>query len=132
MVAADVARLNGKGVATPSRHALQVSAAVHLLAAHTDSESDPGSWWHVLNHRCAANAYLRGRTLLALANIAAAEEISFNYNTTEFELSVPFHCWCDASSQRGPHRVRGYRYLSARERAALDDHVADHLRGRTV
>jgi hypothetical protein len=74
----------------PSRHSVQVGPGEHLVAA----EGAGGPVWQYLNHSCAPNAVLAGRALTAAASIAAGDEVTFDYETTEDELAVPFRCRC--------------------------------------
>ena len=64
--------------------------------------------------------------MLAERDIAAGEAITFNYNTTEYELAEPFRCHCDSALCVG--LVRGARYLTPNQRALIEDWLADYLR----
>ena len=60
-------------------------------------------------------------TLRAHRAILKGEEITFNYNTTEYDMASPFECWETGSM------VRGYAHLSAAERAAIAKYAAPHV-----
>ena len=80
-----------------------------------------GCVWQFLNPACRPNAAVMGRRLVAIREIAAGEEVTFNYNCNEYDMESPFRCRCgDCEGVR----VRGYRYLSAadRERLGQIDH----------
>jgi SET domain-containing protein len=126
--------LQGTLVDHPTRYSIQVDQDRHLEA---DGGSDPvhengHDWlvdrhpWRFLNHACNPNAVIRGREVVAIRPIAAWEEIHFNYNTTEYEISCPFPCGCEHPSCRG-EPVRGFRYLSSAERKRLGPWLAEHL-----
>ena len=86
----------------------------------------PADW---VNHSCDPNAGLRGQiTLVALRDIAAGEEITFDYAMSDGCDYDEFDCGCAASKCRGRvtgndwrkpelvDRYRGYRstYLDSR------------------
>lgn len=84
--------------------------------------------WRFLNHSCEPNAFLRGLTLVALDDIPEGAEITFDYNTTEWDMAHPFACVCGTPACVGV--VRGYRHLDDAARARLLPWVAEHLRVR--
>jgi hypothetical protein len=69
-----------------------------------------------VNHSCNPNAGVHDRvTLIALRDIAAGEEIRFDYSTTMDEDLWTMECRCgDARCRRV---VRDFKYLPARARA---------------
>lgn len=116
----------GPIVPQPARFTVQVGVAAHVTAPLTPAgEPDPTHAWPFLNHSCGANAVLRGRTLIALRPIAVGEEVTFDYDTTEWELAEPFACRCGAAACRG--LIRGYRHLSPAQQRLLRPHLAPHL-----
>jgi hypothetical protein len=64
--------------------------------------------------------------MVALRDIDPGTEVTFNYLTTEWDMSAPFHCDCGAL--HCPGWVAGYRHLSLRQRRAIAAIVCDHLR----
>lgn len=79
-----------------------------------------------VNHSCAPNAGLRGdRTLVAMRDIAAGEEIGYDYAMSDSEPYDEFDCRCGAPQCRG--RVRGDDWkrpeLQARYRGFFAPHV---------
>ena len=64
--------------------------------------------WRFLNHSCEPNAEFAGRNLVAIRKIKPSEQITFDYNTTENDLSSPFECHCESDNCCGV--VRGYRW----------------------
>ena len=87
------------------------------------------SFLQYLNHSCAPNCWIDGRTLRALRRIEADEQLTFDYNTTEWSMDAPFECACGACSGAA---IRGYAHLTSAERAQREPHVAAHLRARAV
>jgi hypothetical protein len=126
-----ILRVEGRPVERPCRYSIQIGRDAHL-APPPDLKpraSVARYGWRYLNHSCEPNAYLRGLELVALADIPARSEITFDYNTTEWELASPFTCLCGAPSCVGT--VRGYRWLDEAARVRLLPTLSEHLKSRT-
>jgi hypothetical protein len=114
-----------------SRYSVQVGQALHIdlpsppriLGFELIRERHP---WCFLNHGCEPNAHIKSREVFVLRDIAAGEQITFDYNTTEWEMAEAFRCHCGASGCRG--EIRGYKFLSPEARARLGDAAAEYLR----
>jgi hypothetical protein len=119
---ATILRLEGVVVPQPSRFTIQVGVDEHLAP---DGGGDR-PLWQFLNHSCHPNAAIQGRELIALRNIDALEEVTFDYNTTELELATPFACACGAARCCG--EVRGFRFLSVDEQRKRALYLAPHVR----
>lgn len=123
-----VLAIEGADVERPSRYSVQVERDVHVeapggLAAQGLLERHP---WRFTNHSCDPNTMLSGRNLVAVRPIEAGEEITFNYNTTEYELAAPFACWC--GSKGCAEFIRGFKHLTRAERERIRPLLAEHLR----
>jgi hypothetical protein len=120
--------VTGRVTDRPSRDSIQIGAHEHIDPPVPDRLEDDMDRhaWRFLNHSCEANAVLRGLTLVALRDIAAGAEITFDYATTEYEMAEPFVCGCGAPTCRGV--IRGFAGLNAAQRLALLPHLAAHLR----
>ena len=116
----EVLEFIGELVDRPSKYSLQVGEDLHLLAP----EGEP---WRYLNHSCDPNARMAGMKLLALRDIAPGDEVTFDYNTTEWAMATPFTCGCGACDGR---LIAGFSRLSPREQADLEPRLADHLKDR--
>ncbi|BBZ64207.1 hypothetical protein MMON_55080 [Mycolicibacterium monacense] len=81
--------------------------------------------WRFTNHSCEPNAVVRGRHLVSLTAIEVGDEVTFNYNTTEYVLAEPFVCNC--GSPRCVGAVRGFVHLRDAERRQLLPLLASHL-----
>jgi hypothetical protein len=95
-----------------SRFTIQLGPNCHLEApAPAQTDLDPSYSWLFLNHSCDPNGYIdtADRTLRSLREIAAGEEITFNYLATESRLAAPFRCSCGAANCFG--QIRGYDFL---------------------
>jgi hypothetical protein len=88
---------------------VQVGPSAHFELGH-----------HILrniNHSCEPNVVMRGRVLLAHRSIAKNEELTLDYNCSEEALAGgTFRCMCGAAAGC-VGEIRGYRYLSAAQRA---------------
>jgi hypothetical protein len=67
-------------------------------------------------------AQIATASLIARRSIAAAERLTFDYVSTEWDMAAPFDCACGAASCRG--RVAGFRYLTPEQKAALQSEGA--------
>ncbi len=130
-----ILELDGQRVAEPSTYSVQIGAGVHILprAHQGDPQSDP-CIWRYLNHSCDASARLVGTRLLALRPLGAGDEITFDYNTTEYEMATPFECGCGACGDGAlaGSRVGGFRVLSAARRRALWPIASEHVRAMAL
>ena len=117
-----------EGVTTerPGRHTLQIDEQLHLDAGdgHSEEELRARFGWRFVEHGCEPNARIVRRELVALRAIAPGEAITYDYNTTEWELAAPFRCRCGSTKCLG--EIRGFKHLTTEQRAALRD-VALHL-----
>ncbi|HSW27972.1 MAG TPA: SET domain-containing protein-lysine N-methyltransferase [Longimicrobiales bacterium] len=120
----------GRRVRRPDRHSIQVGPRTHIAAPEgipwDMAVADYG--WRYLNHSCEPNAHLRGIELVALVDVPEGDEVTFDYNTTEWDMARPFDCRCRTPSCVGV--VRGYRHLDESARARLHPFLASHLRLR--
>jgi hypothetical protein len=120
-------RLEGACTRAPTRYSVQVGTDLHLDLPDGCGieEIMDRFYWRFMNHSCAPSAVVRGRYVFARRIIQPQQEITFNYNTTEFELAEPFECCCGSDHCAG--RIGGFRYLVPAERERLRPWLADHL-----
>lgn len=85
--------------------------------------------WRFLNHSCRPNAAIVNRVLVARTAIPAGAEVTFDYNTTEYEIAAPFKCGCGHCEGA---EIRGAKYLSTAERQNRGQSLACHLRDDEV
>lgn len=119
--------IDGDLTPVPSRYSVQVAEGLHvdLPEGRQPDELLDEFFWRFMNHSCEPNAAIRGRDVFALRDIEPWEEITFDYNTTEFEMAEPFDCCC--GSQRCVGRVRGFSFLDHSTRERLTPYLASHL-----
>ncbi len=69
-----------------------------------------GSFGWYLNHSCAPNCVIMGRTrIVALRTIEKGEEVTFDYSTNVGWDGFAMDCRCGSPNCR--HVIRSYRYL---------------------
>ena len=123
---ATVLELDGVLRPAPDRHSIQVDVASHLHPrpeALERGEAADLPWWF-LNHSCRPTVRIDGLRVVALRDLAAGEQLSFDYDATEWSLASPFRCGCGQCDGR---TVRGYAHLDEDDRAVRAGRVAAHL-----
>ena len=120
-----VLAVTGQEVALPTRYTLQVGRSLHIEAQQDGDGPDGYPVWRFMNHGCEPNIVLRGRSFVAKRFIRAGEEVTFDYDSTEWDMASPFRCHCSSPFCR--INIRGYRHLTAAARRQLLE-VAPHLR----
>ena len=128
-VGATILALDGVLSPTATRYTIQIGAGEHLgIPEGTTFEQIIARYpWQFLNHACRPNTLVRGRELIAVAPIAPYDELSFDYETTEWQMAEPFQCRCGSC---GGRPVRGFRFLERAERETRMPSLARHLRAR--
>lgn len=123
-----ILEIEGRVQPTPTRYSIQLDAGSHIEAdaALADDAMRTMHPWRFLNHSCDPNARVEGTRLLAARPILAGEEITFDYNTTEARMAVPFDCLC--GTDRCVGTVRGFEHLRDDQRHERADRLAPHLR----
>jgi hypothetical protein len=114
--------LKGNISARPSKYTIQLGSNRHLnFPAIRRPNDDVDYCWQYLNHCCEPNGYMNTteRTFRALRDIAAGEEISFNYLTTESEMAEPFNCRCGSANCFGFIQGRNFLTFEQADRLAL-------------
>ena len=112
-----ILEVRGDVITEASRYSIQVSSDMHIepTAVPTNLEFFDDYLWPFLNHGFEPNSMMQGRQLVAIRDIAKGEEITFDYNANEWDMATPFECMATG------RKVRGYKYLSAEERALIRD-----------
>jgi hypothetical protein len=122
-----ILRIEGEFSAVPSRYSVQVDTDLHVeVPAEASLELVLDRYfWRFLNHSCSPTAILRGRDVIARRRIKPWDEVTFDYDSTEYDMAEPFQCRCGSPQCRGT--IRGYRHLSAAQRRRLRPRVAAFL-----
>lgn len=119
--------IEGEVTAIPTRYSVQIGPDTHIdLSPDYDLyEILDRYYWRFMNHHCEPNTRIRDRDVIALRDIDVWEEITFNYNTTEYAMAEPFRCRCGSPRCHG--LIAGFSALSAEERAPLQPLLACYL-----
>lgn len=120
--------LVGRETRVATRYSVQVGPEMHLDSDDlaTDEERVRDRYWMYLNHSCTPSAWVKGLQVIALHDLAAGEGVTFDYNTTEWEMAEPFDCQCGTAACVG--RVAGYRHLDATARPRVQGYLSEYLR----
>jgi hypothetical protein len=120
-----VLEIGGVLIDRPNRYSVQIGERLHVKPPADLSPGDDVQYrWRFLNHSCRPNAAVRGTLLVAIAPIAAGEEVTFDYNTTELEIASPFTCHC---GHCGGEMIRGFGHLSDAEQRRREPFLGVHL-----
>jgi len=104
--------LKGELRAIPSKYSLQINENTHLDVPSGELGNLEYAW-AFLNHSCAPNCYMKNQELYASEDIDANTELTFNYNTTEYDMATPFICKCGSENCLG--EIRGYKHLQEKK-----------------
>jgi hypothetical protein len=124
-------RIEGVETSRPTRYSLQVGDNLHidLGSGHSAEEILDRYFWRFMNHSCEPNAAIREREVISLRNIPPWEAVTYNYNTTEWEMAEPFICGCGSGQCLG--RIQGLKHLTPAQRERLGA-VPPHLSRRAL
>jgi hypothetical protein len=125
-------RMEGDRVSRPSRYSVQIGEELHmdLGPGYSSEEMLDRYFWRFMNHGCDPNMLIAGEDVLALHDIEPGETLTFNYNTTEWNMAEPFRCRCGSPQCLGT--IRGYKHLTAAQREELFPPAAPHLLRRAA
>ncbi len=120
--------ISGREIQTPTRYSVQFGPALHLDqdCARDITDVVRRYFWRYLDHSCDPATLIRDREVIAVRDIAPGDRVTFNYNTTEYDMAEPFRCHCGTARCVGI--VRGARHLTRAQRAHLAPWLADYLR----
>jgi hypothetical protein len=101
-------------------HTIQVDAELYLAPIDMEEPAD------LINHSCDPNAGLCGQiSLVAMRDIAANEEITFDYAMADSSSFDEFECACGAATCRG--RVSGSDWQLPELWARYDGYFSTYL-----
>lgn len=127
-----VFRLTGDVHRRPSKYSIQIDVDRHVEPREggNGAPASSSTSWRYLNHSCDPNLEVEfdATRLVARRDVAAGEELSFNYLTTEWDMAAPFECRCGAAGCFG--YVGGFKHLPADQRKRLIDQAAPHVKSR--
>ena len=105
----------------PTETSMQVDEHVHQEATAPDALEN------FLNHACKPNGYVEflHLTYRALRTIEPGEELTFNYNATEWDMVKGFQCQCHCQGCYG--RVQGWKYLTFVQQKEIEPWLSPFL-----
>ena len=120
--------VTGRETTVPTRYSVQVGEGLHVDQDDAQEEFDlvRRYYWRFLDHSCEPTAMIRDREVIAVRDIAEGEGVTFDYNTTEYDMATPFLCHCGSPICVGT--VRGAKHLTPAQRARLEKWLPDYLR----
>jgi len=85
----------------------------------------------LINHSCDANVGIRDNELgaydfFAIKDIVKGEELVWDYNASEWEISSPFQCACGSARCRG--LLRGFKHDGEHVRRSYGQFYASYLK----
>eukprot|EP00474_Spongospora_subterranea_P008899 CRZ09357.1 hypothetical protein [Spongospora subterranea] len=103
----------GEMKSKPDKYTLQLDDDQHMLC------SGPLIF---CNHSCKPNCKAVVAyglvSMVAIRPIETDEPITFDYNTTEYDMASPFDCICGA--ENCAHRIAGFKNLSPQHKESID------------
>jgi hypothetical protein len=89
----------------------------------------------LLNHSCNPNCFIAWSKvcLIASQDIKAGEELTYNYNTSEYDLlednnDFSFMCKCGCENCVGI--VKGFKYLTLKQKISFKDNLSPFLKSK--
>lgn len=115
--------VEGHRLSFPTTHTIMMEETSHLLFA-------AGAQY--LAHSCEGNVRIcvdeinNALECEALRDIPAGELVSFNYNSTEWDMASPFSCLC--GSPECSVTIRGYKHLTSAQRLRVQPLITPAVR----
>ena len=115
--------VKGKALKVASRYSIQIDRDIHIEPdALPEGLSGYDHYlWPFLNHSFEPNTRMSGRALIAVKEISVGDEVTFDYNSNEWDMATPFQCL------KTGRWVRGYKHLNTQEREQLHELTAPFL-----
>lgn len=123
--------IEGEMTVCPTRHSVQIEEHLHIdfVNVHSVEAILDRYFWRFMNHSCDSNTLVCGREVIALRNIDPWQAVTFNYNTTEWDMAEPFICRCGVTNCL--KEIRGFKHLTLIQREQLPK-VAPYLNRRAL
>ena len=114
---------------SPLMHTVQFDDKVHV--APTDGAEFISHWCEDTNTRIVVAEDRRSAQFVTTCDVQAGDDLSFNYNTTEWSMNSPFLCACPAcEASQHPRYVRGFKHLSVEDRSAIASETSPLIRDK--
>jgi hypothetical protein len=120
--------ITGRETKVPTRYSLQVGRSLHLDQECARDEFDlvMNYFWRYMDHSCEPTTVIRARKVVTVREMSEGDGVTFDYNTTEYDMAEPFRCHCGSPSCVGT--VRGALHLAPARRAELAQRLPKYLR----
>lgn len=121
-----ILELSGILLSVPTKYTVQIDRDRHLHPFSNQPERENTSFRYI-NHSCEPNAFFNipEMKLVAGKDIEPGQEVTYNYNSTEYEMAVPFKCNCGSS--RCLQDIRGFRFLTAEQQKEILPYLSPYL-----
>ncbi len=124
-----IAKFYGEVQTTPTMYTLQIQELVHVACSvggptYCNHSCNPNAFWDMTV--CTARAPFP--ILTALRDIAQGEEITFNYNHTEWDMATPFSCLCGDATCLG--KIQGFKHVDAETKKRYAPHITEFIAGK--
>jgi hypothetical protein len=108
----------------PDQYSIQIDQHKHLKSLRKIND--------FINHSCLPNCYIDFAQLhfKSLKPITQDEEITFNYLTTEWQLTFPFTCQC--GNINCLNQIQGFKYLNLAQRQQLQPFLSPYLKQKIL
>ena len=124
-------KLNGHIL--PEAQSKRRTVAIQVDEDHIFEPPEKKVFDDYVNHSCNPTCYVDYAhfNLIALRNIKKGEELTFDYNTAEYDMIAhggDFSCHCEA--RHCINHVRGFRYLPFSEKNKMREFLSPFLRSK--
>ena len=118
----------GRYYSHPNSTSIQIDVSRHIDVPSGFDTEDQKLYWKFLGHSCDPSGYINTEdlTFVALRDIESGEALTYDYNTTEFDIFYPFDCTCKSDNCTG--RVSGFKHLDKEIKKKIQPKLAPHLK----
>ena len=117
--------IDGIITSSPSKYTIQIDKNQHLDIPYGIDKIENKHYWAALNHSCNPNSFIHNQQLIALQDIVAESDLTYNYNTTEYNLNSPFSCNCNQDNCF--KKIKGFKFLTPEQKQFIFDQTISHL-----
>ena len=120
-------RIEGEKTHRPTRYSVQIDEELHidLGSGYSEEEIFDRYYWRFTDHSCEPNTLIHSQEVIASQDIEPWADVTFNYNTTEYDMAEPFECKCGSLQCSG--MIKGFRHLTSEQRERLQPLLAPYL-----
>lgn len=121
-------KLEGRVYDFPNRYSVQIGEKEHIdWEGESELEEVMDRYpYRFTNHSCEPSMFLKDGAFYAAREIHRGEELTFNYNTVEFDMAEPFSCSCGSVFCSGT--IGGFKHLSVEEARRLSPLLPEYFK----